>query len=401
MLNTIDLFAGCGGLTDGFKQSGHFNMLAGIEWDKNAVATLRARLKNKWNYKDADKRMVHFDIQRIEELLQGFTDDDEYSPSVGLTKLVGNKQVDVVIGGPPCQAYSVAGRIRDKKGMQDDYRNYLFESYIKVVDHFQPKACIFENVQGMLSASPGGISIVDRVTQAFDEAGYYISTNLKRDALFDTSDFGVPQKRLRLIIIALKKTSFPDYQNKIKEFYSCLNDFKVTNKSTVKDALSDLPKLFPLQESVKRLSHLASENHLQITSHEPRFHNSRDIKIFNLLADDIKSGKNLYVHSDALKALYTEKTGKKSAVHKYHVLREHLPSNTIPAHLYKDGLRHIHPDPEQARSITVREAARIQTFADDFEFLGANGARYKMIGNAVPPEFAKLIARALKKTLEK
>jgi len=395
MLNTIDLFAGCGGLTDGFKQSGHFNMLAGIEWDKNAVSTLRNRLKSKWNYQDADKRMVHFDIQRIDELLKGFTDDKEYASSVGLDKLVGNNQVDAVIGGPPCQAYSIAGRIRDTKGMQDDYRNYLFESYIKVVEHFQPKVCIFENVQGMLSASPGGISIVDRVTQAFDQAGYYISTNLKKDALFDTSDFGVPQKRLRLIIIALKKTSFPDSQNKVKEFYRALNDFKVTDKSTVKDALSDLPKLFPLQEPVKRLSHLASKKQLQVTSHEPRFHNSRDIEIFKLLAEDIKSGKNLYVHSDALKALYTEKTGKKSAVHKYHVLRESLPSNTIPAHLYKDGLRHIHPDPEQARSITVREAARLQTFADDFEFLGANGAKYKMIGNAVPPLFAKYVSLAL------
>ena len=313
--------------------------------------------------------------------------------------MVGNNQVDVVIGGPPCQAYSVAGRIRDTKGMHDDYRNYLFESYIKVVEHFQPKACIFENVQGMLSATPGGISIVDRVTKAFDEAGYYISTNLKNDALFDTSDFGVPQKRLRLIIIALKKTHFADCQSKAQEFYSLLNSFKVADKITVKEALNDLPKLYPLLEPVKRQSHSILEQQLEVTSHEPRFHNSRDIKIFNLLADDIKSGKNLYVHSDALKALYTEKTGKKSAVHKYHVLREHLPSNTIPAHLYKDGLRHIHPDPEQARSITVREAARLQTFDDDFEFLGGNGAGYKMIGNAVPPLFAKYVAASVMKIL--
>lgn len=399
MLNTIDLFAGCGGLTDGFKQSGHFNVLAGIEWDKNAVSTLRNRLKTKWNYKDADERMIHFDIQRIDELLHGFNDDNDYASSAGLEYLVGNNTVDVVIGGPPCQAYSVAGRIRDTNGMHDDYRNYLFESYIKVVEHFQPKACIFENVQGMLSASPGGISIVDRVTKAFDEAGYYISANLKRDALFDTSDFGVPQKRLRLIIIALKKTSFPDYLEKIKEFYGHLNNFKVTDKSTVKDALSDLPKLFPMKEAVKRQSHFTSEKQLQVTSHEPRFHNSRDIEIFKLLADDIKSEKNLYTHSDALKALYTEKTGKKSAVHKYHVLRENLPSNTIPAHLYKDGLRHIHPDPEQARSITVREAARLQTFDDDYDFIGGNGAGYKMIGNAVPPLFAKKIALSLTKIL--
>jgi len=401
MLNTIDLFAGCGGLTDGFKQSGQFNMLAGIEWDKNAVATLRKRLKDKWGYQDTDERMVHFDIQRITELLQGFTDDEEYAASLGLDKLVGNNQVDVVIGGPPCQAYSIAGRIRDSKGMHDDYRNYLFESYMKVVEHFQPKACIFENVQGMLSAKPGGISIVERVTKAFDEAGYYITTNLKSDALFDTSDFGVPQKRLRLIIVAFKKTCFSNYIRKTQEFYSLLNSFKVERKSTVKDALNDLPKLLPLIKPEKRKSHYISENSLKIINHEPRYHNPRDIKIFKLLANDIKTGNNAYIHSEALKKLYTEKTGKISEVHKYHVLREHLPSTTIPAHLYKDGLRHIHPDPEQARTITVREAARIQTFADDFEFVGGNGASYKMIGNAVPPKFAKLIAKALKLTLEK
>jgi len=82
------------------------------------------------------------------------------------------------------------------------------------------------------------------------------------------------------------------------------------------------------------------------------------------------------------------------------VLRKDEPSNTIPAHLYKDGMRHIHPDPEQARSITVREAARLQTFADDFEFLGPMMAQYKMIGNAVPSEFARIIAKSLYKIIK-
>ena len=100
---------------------------------------------------------------------------------------------------------------------------------------------------------------------------------------------------------------------------------------------------------------------------------------------------------DALKALYTRETGKISAVHKYYVLRLDQPSNLIPAHLYKDGLRHIHPDPMKARSITVREAAALQTFPLDYEFLGSMGDQYKMIGNAVPPEFATYIADAILK----
>ena len=136
-------------------------------------------------------------------------------------------------------------------------------------------------------------------------------------------------------------------------------------------------------------------------NHEPRMHNERDIGIFKLLAKDISTGVEKYTSSRALIELYKEKTGKNSKFHKYNVIREDKPSNTIPAHLYKDGLRHIHPDPEQARSITVREAARLQTFDDDFEFFGSRGDQYKMIGNAVPPEFSKLIAQTIAEMLNK
>lgn len=399
MFNTIDLFAGCGGLTDGFKASDRFKMLAGVEWDKNAIETLRQRMATKWNYERVETSMLHFDIQRTDELISGFENDPEYGSSVGMDFIVGQNNIDVVIGGPPCQAYSVAGRIRDENGMHNDYRNFLFESYINVVSHFKPKACIFENVQGMLSAAPGGIAIKDRVTKAFDDAGYYISTNLKLDALFDTSEFGVPQKRLRVIIVALNKKHFADYKERVTKFYTELCSYKETSIRTVSQTLHDLPKIYPLDKINGKKSHFVDSTYTALTSHDPRFHNSRDIEIFQLLADDIQSGRNKFAHSEALKKLYTEKTGKTSSVHKYHVLREDKPSNTIPAHLYKDGLRHIHPDPKQARSITVREAARLQTFSDDFEFYGPQGSKYKMIGNAVPPLFAMKIAKALSEIL--
>ena len=123
--------------------------------------------------------------------------------------------------------------------------------------------------------------------------------------------------------------------------------------------------------------------------------------MFKLLCEDIETGRNEYTGIEALKSLYTKVTGKKSNIHKYYVLRWDEQSNTIPAHLYKDGMRHIHPDPQQARSITPREAARLQTFADDFEFLGPTMAQYKMIGNAVPSDFAKTIAKALHLLLDK
>jgi DNA (cytosine-5)-methyltransferase 1 len=399
MINTIELFSGCGGLTDGFKRSGYFNMLAGVEWDKNAIEALRNRLQKKWQYKNTKDIMLHFDIQRINELLNGF-DDPEYGTSNGLIDIVGKDKVTAIVGGPPCQAYSVAGRIRDGKGMHDDYRNFLFESYIKVVDHFQPEVCIFENVPGMLSAKPGGISIIERIEKAFNDSGYFITRKLKQEAVFDTSKFGVPQKRLRVIIVAIRKASFENYEAKVNEFYQTMNSYTSDKIKSVTAAISDLPKLYPLKTPVKKVSHYTEDKTL-IADHTPRFHSSRDIDIFRLLAKDIESEQFKYIHSDALKQLYTEKTGKISAVHKYHVLRKEKPSNTIPAHLYKDGLRHIHPDSEQARTITVREAARLQTFDDDFEFSGGNGAKYKMIGNAVPPLFAKYVADAVNQILGK
>ncbi len=401
MLNTIDLFAGCGGLTEGFKKSGKFNLLAAVEWESKPVLTLRNRLESEWKYNDAKHKVIHFDIQRTEELLTGFN-DERYGSSVGLDSLVDNKRVDVVIGGPPCQAYSVAGRIRDTNKMQDDYRNFLFESYLKVVSHFKPMACIFENVPGILSSAPGGKLIIERITEAFDEAGYYISSNLKADALFDLSEFGVPQKRKRVIIVAISKLHFENPEKVVEQCYLNLNDLKVKRVATVEDALSNLPKLYPLKSLEKRRSHQLSKDDINtdITDHNPRYHNPRDVSIFRLLAEDIETGTNKYTSSEALQDLYTEKTGKKSSVHKYHVLRRGLPSNTIPAHLYKDGLRHIHPDSNQARSITIREAARLQSFPDDFEFSGSNGDKYKMIGNAVPPIFAEKIAVALASTLK-
>ena len=114
-----------------------------------------------------------------------------------------------------------------------------------------------------------------------------------------------------------------------------------------------------------------------------------------MLCEDIESGRNQYVSIAALKELYTEITGHESNVHKYHVIRWDEPSNLIPAHLFKDGLRHIHPDPAQARSITVREAARLQGFPDDYVFVGTQADAYKMIGNAVPPIFSKVLAEAI------
>ncbi|MEY8847324.1 DNA cytosine methyltransferase [Psychroserpens sp. XS_ASV72] len=395
-INVIDLFAGCGGLTDGFLQTGKYNTLAAVDWELPTVQTLKKRLSTKWKYDLGRNNIIHFDIQRTDELINGFN-DDKYGQNVGLDELIGNKQVELIVGGPPCQAYSIAGRVRDENGMQDDYRNYLFESYVKLVNHYQPKAFVFENVEGILSAKPGGIPIVSRIRKAFNEIGYEITDNLRANALFDTSYYQVPQKRKRVIIFGVPKNEFS--RGLINSFYLKMKSEASIEPLNSKKAFEFLPKIFPDNKNQKH-SHTIKLNGIPLPkNHEPRMHNERDIEIFRLLAEDIRSGRNKYISSKALIELYKEKTGKESKFHKYHVIREDKPSNTIPAHLYKDGLRHIHPDPEQARSITVREAARLQTFDDDFEFLGSRGDQYKMIGNAVPPLFSKKIAEVVHELL--
>lgn len=395
-IKTVDLFAGCGGFTEGFAQSGLYETSACVEWESAQCQNLTKRLKEKWNMADTDQRVIRFDIQRTDELLSGFS-DEEYGSSVGLDALVG-ANLDLVIGGPPCQAYSIAGRIRDEHGMKNDYRNFLFESYLKVVKHFKPKAFVFENVPGLLSAKPGSISIVELIHQQFLEAGYVIVPDLK-NAVVDISDYGVPQKRKRVIILGLSKEVYGDKCDVlIKKFNEeILPSYKSEKKKTLRDAIGDLPCLFPTEtvRTYKKRKTAHTVPVMEINNHISRYHNQRDIQLFSMLAADIEKGTNQYLSIDARKNLYTQLTGKTSNIHKYSVLKWDEPSTTIPAHLCKDGLRHIHPDSKQARTITVREAARIQTFPDDYEFIGAMTDQYKMIGNAVPPEFARRLALAV------
>ena len=396
-IKTIDLFAGCGGLCEGFEQEGHYQTLACVEWEKAPCNDLSKHLHEKWKYKNSDQIVLRFDIQRTDELFSGWKDDPEYGTSCGLDQIIKNG-VDIIIGGPPCQAYSIAGRVRDENGMKNDYRNYLFESYIKVVKHYNPKAFVFENVPGILSAAPTGEPIIKTIKQAFDDAGYVVLSNLE-NAIVDFSEYGVPQNRRRIIILGLSRKEYAERaESLLEDFYTkVLPSYKVLSKATVRDAIGDLPALYPLTNDImiqgKKYSHSFDES--GPTNHISRWHSKRDQRIFQLLAADIESGKNEYVSTEKLKKLYTEITGHQSNVHKYYVLRWDEPSNLIPAHLYKDGLRHIHPDSKQARSITVREAARLQGFPDDYEFIGTQADEFKMIGNAVPPLFSKKLAAAI------
>lgn len=407
-LTFIDLFAGCGGLSEGFFSSDKFEGIAHVEWEKPMVNTLRHRLVDKWKHsvEDAEKRVIHFDIQRTEELISGNWKEStkkEYAETNhidiikdGINGLVGKSKVDLVIGGPPCQAYSIAGRAQDKNGMNDDYRNYLFESFVKVVGAYRPSAFVFENVPGMLSAEPGGVKVTERIYEAFTAIGYKIRKPEElKNSVCTASEFGVPQKRNRVILIGVNKDSDLD----LEILYTAVNKQKVEKDQikTVRDAIGGdkLPSFVPIKNQAAEkkkagvnVSHKSTSKEAIPFLFRPRYNNERDVETFRQW---VSNNMNKEKSVDKIK-FYTDRTGKISNHAKYRNLEWDKPSPTIVAHLYKDGLMFIHPDAEQARSITVKEAALLQSFPDDFEFLGSMGSCYKMIGNAVPPEMARRIA---------
>lgn len=397
----IDLFAGCGGLEDGFLQTGKYIDIAAVEWLKPQVNTLVNRLKTKWNVSDADERVMHFDIQREDELFNGWK-DDEFGTGKGLDYFVNKANgIDIIIGGPPCQAYSVAGRVRDENGMKDDYRNYLFEHYLNVVNRYRPKLFVFENVPGILSAAPDGTPITQLIRKGFEKIGYKILDDL-RFAKVNASEYAVPQNRERMIIVGIDAKRYKDADKYLRLFYEeILTEFKAGRVVTVREAIGDLPSCTPNFDEESHKKHKSHETPTcNVTWHKPRYHNLRDMDTFKLLAEDIETGKREY-DSKKISELYEQKIGSKSPIHRYHVLEPDLPSTTIIAHLYKDGNRFIHYDSKQSRSITVREAARLQSFDDDFDFVGSQGNAYQMIGNAVPPKLAKAVGSAIAKLLER
>lgn len=408
-INVIDLFAGAGGLSEGFLETKKYHFLAHVEWEKPMVETLRNNLIKRWNYKisEARKRVVLFDVQKTSELMHGNWEqetlklyrqaNDEVFINGGLDALIGNKKVDVIIGGPPCQAYSLAGRAQDPNSMRDDYRNYLFESFVKIVDNYRPKIIVFENVPGILSAKPGGEFVIKRIYKAFEEIGYEIRTpNLMNKSIYSASDFDVPQERRRVIIFGVSKESGFE----VESLYEELSNLKSNKtKKTVRDVIENLPKFRvlenPYKEGRKNVSH-ALVGDVIIPLHEARYNNPRDISI---IEEWLKNDMNDIPNQEKLD-FYFEKTGHKTNHNKYRSLEWDKPSPTIVSHLYKDGFMFIHPDINQARTITVREAALLQSFPIDFEFLGSTANCFKMIGNAVPVLFAKKIGLAVYNVME-
>lgn len=392
VINFVDLFAGCGGLSEGFYQEG-YHALAHVEIDHAACETLKERMKH-YGYSNYDTSVLEEDITQ---------------PNIvdKISRVVGKEKVDIIIGGPPCQSFSSAGRAKDSNGMKNDPRNYLFESYVRILNHFEPKLFVFENVTGILTARPEGNRIIEQIILKLGQK-YKVVLNPVLN-IFNTANYGVPQIRKRVIIIGVRK----DLPYVPEELYAAIKkthfDPKMTPDSqkglkpytTVRDAIAELPAVEPgggkkeIPFIPKRnndfLKYICEKNQTVLLDHVARKHNDKDRERYRVMAENHWNFEELLEKRPDLRH-----ENKRCFNNSYTVQWWDLPSKTILAHIHKDGNLFIHPDYRQARTFTVREAARIQSFPDNFVFCGSRSDQFKQIGNAVSPLFARAIAKSLK-----
>jgi len=434
-LSGIDLFAGAGGLSEGFMQAG-FKILATIEKDKWASETLKTRhiyhfLKNTgqindyWEYcrntlslyeiyKNRDTiyhKNPGLEEKIVNTILQvefgsNLTKKNVYATDHILKLLEkslnsNNCDVNFILGGPPCQAYSVIGRSRIGKAIKDDKRNYLFKYYYEVVKHFQPQFFLFENVPGIITANDG--LILKMIQEDFDRIGYDFLTGRNEDINKNiqlASNFGIPQNRKRFIFIGIKRGVLLEYP-----FFQ---PFNLNGQLSTRNSIDDLPflkpndgydhglKPYPKNGSLSEYQENMRRGSEGIMNHRARPLNKwYDKKIYKIAMQ--KMQKNEILHYSKLPPqLKTHKNekhfGDRFKVHAW----DKIP-HTIVAHISKDGHYNIHPDIRQVRSLTVREAARIQSFPDNFKFEGPRTAQFVQVGNAVPPLMAKAFAVEIKK----
>jgi DNA (cytosine-5)-methyltransferase 1 len=352
-IKVIDLFAGCGGFSCGFQKAG-FNILIAVEFEKMIATSYLANHKN--------TQMIIDDIKNV---------DNKNIFSIG--------DADIIIGGPPCQGFSMAGA-RIRGGFIEDPRNYLFKHYFNIVKIVQPKIFILENVKGILTLKNG--DIINEIKKSFEHIGYKIQYKVIR-----VRDFGIPQARERVIIIG----SLYDFNLDIEIEKTINNISKIDKKfflsTTVSDAISNLPK--PTEDGIV-------EN-LTYVSNYQKFLSAKDNTTYNHIAtkhNDIATNRikkiqineNYTVLDENIKSVHSGSYGRLD------------PNGIAPTITTRfdtpSGGKFIHPIED--RTITPREAARIQSFPDDFVFHGTKTNICKQIGNAVPPKLAYFLATLTK-----
>lgn len=344
MVNVLDLFCGCGGLSYGFESAG-YNIVLGIDNDKKALETFELNHKG--------SKSICGDITSIHK-------ED-------IDKITGNKQIDVIIGGPPCQGMSLSGPRRF-----DDPRNKLYLSYIRLVEEIKPKAFVIENVPGLVSLFGGQIK--DSILKRLTDLGYKVKYQIVCAA-----DYGVPQTRRRVVFVGLRDSEF-EFPPKHQEVITCSM------------ALSDLPALTDslgtdeqqyATEATCSYQELMRSNSNAVKNHIAASHSDKVKQIISMVPD----GGN-----------YKDLPEPYRSSRNFHVAWTRFDSNK-PAPTIDTGHRH-HFHYEYNRVPTVRECARLQSFPDSFIFLGNKTQQFRQVGNAVPPLLAQAIAEQLAKYIE-
>jgi DNA (cytosine-5)-methyltransferase 1 len=371
----IDLFCGCGGFSLGMERA-QFECLAAIDFNPEAVKVFKANFPHV--------------PQALQEDLTRFTPQD-------LEALIGTREIDVIVGGPPCQGFSQARHVDGANHgprMIDDPRRQLYQRFLAFVEHFQPKAFVMENVLGIRSA--GGGEYFTRVQAEGRKLGYRV---VPREE--DASKLGVPQNRKRQLFIGIR-LDVPGYLPP-----EIAPASRAVIGATLGDAIMDLPVIransgaqemdYDLERRAKQVrgntQHfihkvLEVSRAIKLTAHESRPHNDRDLRDFSKLAEGDNSRAAMR-RGVAFEFPYN-KTSFKDRYTRQHRDR---PCSTIVAHLSKDGLMFIHPT--QQRSLTPREAARAQTFPDWFKFPVTRTHQFRVIGNAVPPLVGEAVGQAV------
>ncbi len=371
-MNTIDLFSGCGGVSLGFKWAG-FNAVLASDIDENCEKTFNANFP--------ETPFICGDLSSIKK--------EVFDANI-------TQKIDVVIGGPPCQGFSLANKRRNS--VADDPRNKLFFEFVKVINWYNPKSFVMENVKGLLSMKSG--QVIKQIVDEFENAGNY-GYNVKYQVL-KASDYGVPQSRERVIVIGIRKDLdlTPEFPEK-----------KYSKAVTVNDAVSDLPTIHAAEGSesqkyTKKAKNAYQEfmrkNSKSVKNHIAMRHTPRVIERFKA----IKNGQGLLDVWETHGAVQRGNPTKKSTV-KFSQNNQRLhgdkPAPTIAASFQSNF---IHPKLD--RNFTAREGARLQSFPDNFIFKGMRTkmswekglSQYQQIGNAVPPLLAFEIATTLKRVLE-
>lgn len=363
-MDVIDLFAGCGGLSLGFIKDG-YTIKRAVEFNPEIANTY------KLNHPEVD--VIVDDIKNIDQ-----------------SGIFNMGDADVIIGGPPCQGFSMAGA-RIRNGFIDDPRNYLFKHYFNVVRTVKPKAFVIENVKGIMTMQNG--KIFNEILNIFSNSdmldGEPYELHYK---VVKAVDFGIPQKRERMIIIGNKKfgINFDEIWEQTKN--DIIKDYPhYFEKTTVKDAISNLGKttengkISNPEPITSYQKYLASNNDI-LTNHTKTKHSKLAIDRM----EQIHNGENFTVLNEKINSVHSGSYGRLC-------WNEQAPTITTRFDTPSGG-RFIHPT--ENRTLSPREAARIQSFPDDFIFYGNKTSICKQIGNAVPPKISYFLARLIHKILE-